>query len=72
MNAVKHERFVRIATARVEALIRDFDKLGRCAAKESYEYTPEEVEKIFAEIDRQLIRLRDRFEGRDRFVLNKD
>ena len=48
--AKKHERFVRIATARVNNLVDAFEKLGNCSSKVSYEYTDVEVEQILAEV----------------------
>jgi len=69
--AKKHERFVRIATARVNTLVNAFEKLGNCASKTSYEYTDEEVTKILEEVDRQVETLRERFNGKKAFSLKE-
>jgi len=69
--AKKHERFVRIATARVNTLVNAFEKLGNCASKASYEYTDEEVAKILEEVDRQVETLRERFNGKKAFSLKE-
>lgn len=47
MNEKKHERFIRIVERRMDVLINDFEKLGNCASKVSYDYTEEEVKGIF-------------------------
>ena len=50
-------------------LICDFRKLGNCASKSTYDYTEEEVELIFKELDLQIQLLREKFEGKKRFSL---
>jgi len=50
----KHERFKRIAVKRANDILERIRILGNCTNKSSYEYTIEEVNKIFSEIDRQL------------------
>ena len=69
--AKKHERFVRIATARVNNLVDAFEKLGNCSSKATYEYSDEEVAKILEEVDRQTELLRDRFRGKKMFSLTE-
>lgn len=71
MNEKKHERFVRVATQRVNQLIADFEKLGNCASKVSYDYTDAEVEQIFKELDTQMATLKDQFAGKRAFSLSK-
>lgn len=70
MNEVKHDRFCKVVEKRMEILINDFYKLGKCAAKASYDYTDVEVDKIFDELDRQIELLRDRFSGKKAFSLS--
>lgn len=53
----------------MDLLICDFRKLGNCASKNSYEYTEEEVESIFEELDRQIHLLREKFKGKKQFSL---
>lgn len=70
MDEKKHERFCRVVEKRMEILIQDFQKLGNCASKISYEYSEKEVEQIFKELELQLSLLKERFEGKRRFTLN--
>ena len=69
MNTVKHERFCKVVEKRMATMIRDYELLGKCASKVSYDYTEEEVEKIFAELRNQMEILRDRFNGKKAFSL---
>lgn len=69
-NETKHERFKRVVEQRMNSLILGFEKLGNCSTKVSYEYTDEEVELIFAELDNQMRQLRDRFSGKKYFTLS--
>lgn len=49
-NESKHEKFRRIATSRTQKILDALRILGNCANKQTYEYTIEEVEKIFKNI----------------------
>ena len=50
----RNERFKRIASKRTNDILEKIRILGNCANKSSYEYTEEEINKIFTEIDKQL------------------
>ena len=50
----KQERFKRVATKRTNDILEKIRILGNCSNKSSYEYTEEEINKIFTEIDKQL------------------
>ena len=72
MDQKKHDRFRKVAERRVNQIILDFEKLGNCSSKASYNYTPEEVEKIMAELEYQFGVLRDRFSGKRNFSLQNE
>lgn len=67
----RHERFKRIASKRTNDILEKIRILGNCSNKSSYEYTEEEINKIFSEIDKQLKLTKARFLGgkRERFRL---
>lgn len=69
MDEKKHERFRRVVEKRMEILINDFAKLGSCASKVSYDYTELEVDLVIAELERQIVNLRERFDGKKAFSL---
>lgn len=50
----RHERFKRIAAKRTNEILEKIRILGNCSNKSSYEYTEEEINKIYSEIDKQL------------------
>jgi len=54
MEETRHERFRRVASKRTNEILEKIRILGNCSNKSSYEYTEEEVNKIFSEIDKQL------------------
>ena len=58
----KRERFKRVATRRTNAVLKRLQVLGNCANKSAYEYTEEEVNKIFSEIERELKLTRMKFQ----------
>lgn len=67
----RHERFKRIASKRTNDILEKIRILGNCANRSSYEYTEEEVNKIFSEIDKQLKLTKAKFLAgkRERFKL---
>ncbi len=50
----KIERFRRLASQRTNNVLKAIQVLGNCSNKSTYSYTSEEINKIFAEIDRKL------------------
>ena len=67
----RHERFKRIAAKRTNEILEKIRILGNCSNKSSYDYTEEEVNKIFSEIEKQLKLTKAKFLGgrRERFKL---
>jgi len=67
----RNERFKRIATKRTNEILEKIRILGNCSNKSSYEYSDEEVNKIFSEIEKQLKFIKTKFlaERRERFKL---
>jgi hypothetical protein len=67
----RHERFKRVASKRTNEILEKIRILGNCSNKSSYEYTEDEVNKIFSEIDKQLKLTKAKFLGgrRERFKL---
>lgn len=50
----KSERFIRVAERRTRKVLTDLRLLGQCANRRTYEYSPDQVRKIFREIRRTL------------------
>ena len=50
----RHDRFKRMAGKRTNEVLEKIRILGNCSNRSSCEYTAEEVNKIFSEIDRQI------------------
>lgn len=59
----KHDKFIRIAEARTNKAGEMIRLIGNCANASSYEYTEEEVKKIFAYLERELKNARNKFNG---------
>lgn len=57
----KRERFKRLATYRTNEVLRKLKILGNCANRSAYEYTEEEVNKIFSEIDKMVRNVKTKF-----------
>ncbi len=59
----KREKFVRVAEARTNKIIEMLKLLGNCSSKTNYEYTGEDVKKIFAEIEKETKNAKARFQA---------
>lgn len=46
----KRERFERIASSRVNTILDTLDSLSKCSNKNNYEYTEQDVKKMFETI----------------------
>jgi uncharacterized Fe-S cluster-containing protein len=57
----KKERFTRLAERRVNVILEQFRKLGNLSNARNYEYTEDEVKRIFLEINRALRRTKNLF-----------
>lgn len=62
MNSKKAERFRRVAAPRVQRVLDSLDNLAKCASKNNYEYSPEEVSKMFGVIKTKLKGVEQRFD----------
>ena len=50
----KRERFIRVATRRTNVVLKRIAILSNCANRSAYEYTEDEVNRIFNEIEKEL------------------
>jgi DNA-binding transcriptional regulator GbsR (MarR family) len=50
----KNLKFKRVATKRVNDILKKFDLLENCANKSHYNYTNDEVNKIFKTLEKRL------------------
>lgn len=64
-NESKRERFVRIAEARTNKILEMMRLLGNCSSKSNYEYTDEDIKKIFGALEKELKNTKNRFLGID-------
>ena len=72
-NETKNEKFRRLAESRVNTVLDRLRLLGQLADKKNYDYTDEQVSKIFRAIDSELKDTKSKFQkgsaGRKRFTL---
>jgi len=57
----RNEKFKRLAEKRTNAVLEQLRILGNLSNKANYDYSPEEVRKIFSAIDSQLRTVKARF-----------
>ncbi len=50
----KRKRFKKLAVYRTNEVLKKLKVLGNCANRSAYEYTEEEIIKIFSEIERKV------------------
>lgn len=61
----RRERFKKVAERRTNNIIKTLRLLGNCANKANYEYTNEEVKKIFSAIERELKNTKSKFNNEE-------
>jgi len=59
----KRETFQRLATKRTNGVLERLRILGHCANPQLYEYSEEDVKKIFRAIDKELKVVKTRFQN---------
>lgn len=61
----KRDKFIRLAEARTNKILEMLRLLGNCSSKSNYEYTDEDVRKIFGALEKELKSTKNRFLGLD-------
>lgn len=57
----KKERFKRLAVYRTNEVLKKLRVLGNCSNRSAYEYSEEEINKIFSEIERRTKEIKSKF-----------
>lgn len=57
----KKERFKRLATQRTNSVLQKLKVLSNCANRSAYDYSEEEINKIFSEIERRVRETKAKF-----------
>jgi hypothetical protein len=57
----KRERFKKLAVYRTNEVLKRLKILGNCANRSAYDYTEEEINKIFSEIERKVREIKAKF-----------
>ena len=59
----KRKKFVELAEARVNRAIKDIRLIGNLANRSAYEYSEEDVRKVFRALSREIDAAKSRFTG---------
>ena len=57
----KRERFKRLGTQRTNTVLQRLKVLGNCSNRSAYDYSEEDVNKIFSEIERRVREIKAKF-----------
>lgn len=63
---VKAERFKRVAENRTNKIIDQIRLLGNCANKSNYEYSEEDVKKIFSAIEAEIKETKSKYQAKSK------
>lgn len=61
MKETDREKFIRLANKRVNNAIKSMELIGNLANRTNYDYSNEDVEKIFSILNKELKNCRDKF-----------
>lgn len=60
----RRDKFKRLATQRVNNALKQIELIGNLGNKSNYDYTEEDIRKIFSELDKALRETRSKFNRR--------
>ena len=60
----RKDRFKRLASYRTNEILKKLKVLGNCSNRSAYDYSEEEISKIFSEIDRAVKETKGKFSFR--------
>jgi len=60
-NEQKKAKFKRLASMRTRNVLKKLDVLGNCANRAAYDYSQEDIKKIFSEIDKHVKHTKAKF-----------
>ncbi len=63
IQETKIEKFKRLAIVRGNRILRDIGLLGNLANRNNYEYSQEDVKKLFSAIDEQIKETKSQFQN---------
>lgn len=61
MENRRRDNFKRLAEARTNQVLKKLKVLGNCSNRSSYDYTEEEVNKIFSEVEKKIREVKAKF-----------
>ena len=62
-NETKREKFIRLAELRTNKILKMLQLLWNCSSKSNYDYTDEDVRKIFTVLEEELKNTKSKFLG---------
>lgn len=62
----KRERFKRVAENRTNRIIESIRLLGNCSNRSNYEYTEEDMKKIFSAIENELKITKQKYQAKEK------
>lgn len=62
LKETKREKFVRLAETRTNKIISMIQLLGNCSNRNIYEYTQDDVDKIFSAIESEIKEAKKKYE----------
>lgn len=62
LDETRNDKFRRIAASRTQRILDDLRLLGNCSNTSVYEYSDEEISKIFNMVDKELKRVKGLFD----------
>ena len=62
VRAMDRQKFVQLAEARVNKTLKDIQLIGNLSKRSNYDYTDEDVERIFKALSQEVAACKKRFE----------
>ena len=57
----KKDRFKRLASSRTNQILKSLNTLGNCSNRQAYDYSEDQINIIFSEIDKKVKGVKNKF-----------
>ena len=57
----RKDRFKRLASSRTNQILKSLNTLGNCSNRQAYDYSEDQINKIFTEIEKKVKEIKNKF-----------
>ena len=70
-SETKRDKFIRLAEYRVNQVLDGLRKIGNLSDKRNYEYSDQDIDKIFSVLSKEINKTKNRFDKHPKSIIEK-